>query len=134
MLGKKVAEMTAITANKMLPSENGVPRFETSCQGTGTMLGVEGNFMATYWSELKADGSVYGECPDSGVFLTAEGPVSFIANGAGAFTEDGGAKFRGSAFFSTSVPSLAELNGMCLVHEWDVDGEGNGTWNLWEWS
>ena len=117
MLGKKVAEMTAITANKMLPANNGNPRFETSCDGTGTMLGVEGQFMATYWAQINPDGSVYGECPDSGVVLTAEGPVTFRANGAGAFTEDGGAKFRGSAFFTTAVPSLAELNGMCLVHE-----------------
>ena len=134
MLGKKVAEMTAITANKMLPSNNGQPRFETSCDGTGTMLGVEGKFMATYWAQINPDGSVYGECPDSGVVLTAEGPVTFRANGAGAFTEDGGAKFRGSAFFTTAEPSLAELNGMCLVHEWDVDGDGNATWQLWEWS
>ena len=134
MLGKKVAEMTAITANKMLPSNNGQPRFETSCDGTGTMLGVEGKFMATYWAQINPDGSVYGECPDSGVVLTAEGPVPVRANGAGAFTEDGGAKFRGSACFTTAVPSLAELNGMCLVHEWDVDGDGNATWQLWEWS
>ena len=134
MLGKKVAEMTAITANKMLPANNGNPRFETSCDGTGTMLGVEGKFMATYWAQINPDGSVYGECPDSGVVLTAEGPVTFRANGAGAFTEDGGAKFRGSAFFTTAVLSLAELNGMCLVHEWDVDGDGNATWQLWEWS
>ena len=134
MLGKKVAEMTAITANKMLPANNGNPRFETSCDGTGTMLGVEGKFMATYWAQINPDGSVYGECPDSGVVLTAEGPVTFRANGAGAFTEDGGAKFRGSAFFTTAVPSLAALNGMCLVHEWDVDGDGNATWQLWEWS
>ena len=134
MLGKKVAEMTAITANKMLPSNNGQPRFETSCDGTGTMLGVTRKCMATYWATINPDGSVYGECPDSGVVLTAEGPVTFRANGAGAFTEDGGAKFRGSAFFTTAVPSLAELNGMCLVHEWDVDGDGNATWQLWEWS
>ena len=98
------------------------------------MLGVEGQFMATYWAQINPDGSVYGECPDSGVVLTAEGPVTFRANGAGAFTEDGGAKFRGSAFFTTAVPSLTELNGMCLVHEWDVDGDGNATWQLWEWS
>ena len=82
MLGKKVAEMTAVTANKMLPSNNGQPRFETSCEGTGTMLGVEGQFMATYWAQINPDGSVYGECPDSGVVLTAEGPVTFRANGA----------------------------------------------------
>lgn len=80
MLGKKVAEMTAVTSNKMLPSNNGQPRFETSCEGTGTMLGVEGQFMATYWAQINPDGSVYGECPDSGVVLTAEGPVNVGTN------------------------------------------------------
>ena len=67
------------------------------------------------------------------MFMTAEGIATFRATGAGAFTEDGGAKFRGAVYFTSSAPSLIGLNGMCLVYEWDVDGEGNASWNIWEW-
>ena len=133
MLGEKKGEMAGTTANKILPAENGSPKIETTAAGAGTLLGVEGMFQATYWARVNADGTVYGECPESGVCMTAEGIASFRANGAGAFTEDGGAKFRGTAYFSAAAPSLAGLNGMCLVYEWDVDGEGNATWDLWEW-
>jgi hypothetical protein len=133
MLGEKKGELSGTTANKILPAENGSPIIETTGAGAGTLLGVEGMFQATYQAHVNADGTIYGECPNSGVFMTAEGIATFRANGAGAFTEDGGAKFRGTAYFSAAFPSLAGLNGMCLVYEWDVDGEGNATWNLWEW-
>ena len=65
--------------------------------------------------------------------MTAEGIATFRATGAGVFTEDGGAKFRGAVYFTSSVPSLIALNSMCLVYEWDVDAEGTATWNIWEW-
>lgn len=77
---------------------------------------------------------MYGECPNSGVFMTGEGIATFRATGAGAFTEDGGTKFRGAVYFSAAALSLVWLNGMCLVYEWDVDGAGNATWGLWEWN
>ena len=44
---------------------------------------------------MHADGAVYGECPSRGVLMSQEGPVTFRGNGAGRFTDDGGASFRG---------------------------------------
>ena len=133
MLGEKIAEIKAPAVTKILPANGSKPRFETATEGSGTVLGVEVTAMTTYWSEMDADGTLYGECPNQGVLMSKDGPVTVIANGAGRLTEDGGASFRGSAFFKTAVPTLSRLNGMCLVHEWDVDADGNGTWNLWEW-
>ena len=133
MLGEKIGEIKATSTTKLLPAEGSEPKFETSTEGSGTMLGIDVNFMGTYWAQMYADGTLYGECPNQGMLMAKDGPVTFRANGAGRFTDDGGARFRGSAFFRTSSPSLARLNGMCLVHEWNVDTDGNATWNLWEW-
>jgi len=133
MLGEKIGEIKATAVTKVLPGNDCKPKFETTTDGTGTVLGVEVTAMTTYWSEMDADGTLYGECPNQGVLMTQDGPVTITANGVGRLTDAGGASFRGAAFFKTAVPSLARLNGMCLVHEWDVDADGNGIWNLWEW-
>ncbi|MFL2748906.1 MAG: hypothetical protein ACJ0DI_05370 [bacterium] len=82
---------------------------------------------------MQPDGSLYGECPNSGVVMTSDGVATFRATGRGQMTSDGGAKFRGAVYFQTSAPSLMSFNGKCMVYEWDVDGQGNATWNIWEW-
>ena len=89
--------------------------------------------MATYSAQMQPDGSLYGECPNTGVVMTSDGAATFRATGCGQMTGDGGAKFRGAVYFQTSAPSLMSVNGKCMVYEWDVDGQGNATWNIWEW-
>ena len=122
------------TVTRVLPTYGSNPRFETSVEGGGTLLGKSVKFSATYWSEVRADRSLYGECPNSGVFMTQDGEVAtFIASGAVGFTSEGGAFFRGAVYFQTSGSKLARLNGICGVHEWDVDAEGTGKWVIWEW-
>ncbi|GIT67896.1 MAG: hypothetical protein Ct9H300mP25_13680 [Acidobacteriota bacterium] len=111
MLGEKIAEIKATAVTKILPANGSKPRFETATEGSGTVLGVEVTAMTTYWSEMDADGTLYGECPNQGVLMSKDGPVTVIANGAGRLTEDGGASFRGSAFFKTAVPTLSRLMG-----------------------
>ena len=39
----------------------------------------------------------------------------------------------GIVYFQASAPSLARLNGIAVVYEWDVDADGHATWELWEW-
>ena len=134
MLGEKLGEVQGATVTTVLPTHGSSPRFETKVEGGGTLLGESVKFLATYWSEVRADGSLYGECPNSGVFMTQDGEVAtFIASGAGGFTSEGGAFFRGAVCFQTSGSKLARLNGICGVHEWDVDAEGTGKWVIWEW-
>ena len=114
MLGEKLGEVQAATVTRVLPTHGSSPRFETSADGGGTLLGESVKFLATYWSEVRADGSLYGECPNSGVFMTQDGEVAtFIASGAGGFTSEGGAFFRGAVYFQTSGSKLARLNGIC---------------------
>jgi len=133
MLGEKVGTFTGTTTDKAMPAQGGLPSFETSAQTSGKLAGAECQSMATYSAQMQPDGSLYGECPNSGVVMTSDGVATFRASGCGQMTGDGGAKFRGAVYFQTSAPSLMSVNGKCMVYEWDVDVQGNATWNIWEW-
>ena len=133
MIGEKMGTMTAKVVNKVNPANNGLPSFESSTEGSGTLVGVEVQQMSTYKAEMLPSGSMYGECPNSGVVMAKDGIATFRATGAGSFTEDGGSKFRGCCYFETTAASLMAVNGKCMAYEWDVDSEGTATWNLWEW-
>ena len=88
---------------------------------------------ANQWPTIQRKCNQTGECPNSGVVMTSNGAATFRATGCRQMTGDGGAKFRGAVYFQTSAPSLMSVNGKCMVYEWDVDGQGNATWNIWEW-
>ena len=133
MLGEKVGTFTGTTTDKAMPAQGGFPSFETSAQTSGKLAGAECQSMATYSAQMQPDGSLYGECPNSGVVMTSDGAATFRATGCGQMTGDGGAKFRGAVYFQTSAPSLMSVNGKCMVYKWDVDVQGNATWNIWEW-
>ena len=133
MLGEKVGTFTGPTTDKVMPAQGGLPSFETSAQTSGKLAGAECQSMATYSAQMQPDGSLYGECPNSGVVMTSDGVATFRATGCGQMTGDGGAKFRGAVYFQTSATSLMSVNGKCMVYERDVDGQGNATWTIWEW-
>ena len=135
MPAEKLGSMKCTSTQKVLPANGANPRFEVTVpSGSGTLAGVEiFQMMATYQSEVLPDGIIYGECPNSGVVIAGDGMATFRASGIGSFTEEGGASFKGIAYFQTSAPSLSSLNGAAVVYNWDVDAEGNATWELWEW-
>ncbi|MEC9278507.1 MAG: hypothetical protein VYC23_04295 [Chloroflexota bacterium] len=135
MSAEKLGSIKCVTSQKVLPANGTSPRFEVSAlSGSGTLAGAEiFQCMATYQSEVLPDGTIVGECPNSGVVIAADGMATFAATGVGSFTEDGGAAFKGVVYFRTSAPSLASLNGAAVVYNWDVDAEGNAAWELWEW-
>ena len=132
MLGKKIGSLTAACVNKALVSSGaGLPKLETSATGQGTLAGAQVNTFATYASEMRADGTFYGECPNSGIVMTADGVATFRASGIGRPTADGGFSFRGAVYFEALAPSLASLNGVAHMYQWDVDPTGNATWEIW---
>ena len=135
MASEKLGSIKAVTTTKALPANGTLPRFEvTVLSGSGTLAGVDiFQVMATYSAEMREDGSLYGECPNAGLVIVADGVATFRATGIGTFTEDGGATFKGMVYFQASAPSLSSLNGTCGVYHWDVDPEGNATWEIWEW-
>jgi hypothetical protein len=130
---EKIGSLKGSTTTKTLSVEGSLPKFEVSAQTSGTLAGVEVTSMATYWAEMLANGTIYGECPNAGVFMAQDGVATFRASGTGSFTADGGTTFKGVVYVQTTAPSLASLNGAALVYNWDVDAEGNATWELWEW-
>ena len=134
MLGEKVGSISGPTSMKTLPAVNGSPSFETVASGlSGTLAGVEVTGFATYSATMRADGSFYGECPNSGVIMAADGVATFRATGIGAPTGDGGFSFRGVVYFDSAAPSLSSLNGVAVVYDWEVEASGDASWELWEW-
>jgi len=134
MLGKKLGSIAGPTTMKALPAINGKPTFETVASGlSGTLADVEVTSFATYSATMRADGSFQGECPNSGVVMTADGVATFSATGIGSPTADGGFVFKGVVYFTATAPSLSSLNGVAVVYDWIVDANGDATWELWEW-
>jgi hypothetical protein len=136
MLGEKLGEFRGkVTGQRILPAEDGNPKVETSFEIMGTMLGLEATMMGTYWSMVRPDGTLYGECPQQGIIMTREGDLgTWTGTGVGRFTGQGSAvSFRGALYFRTSSTKLARLNGMAVLHEWEVDEHGNAHTPFWEW-
>ena len=134
MLGEKMGHVSGPVELKVLPAKNGFPQLETKAVGHGTFLGVEVEIRSTYSAGFLADGSLYGECPNSGLVLAPDGVATFRASATGHMTEDGGAVFKGVAYFTASAPSLSGLNGKTMVFDWVTDANDTGTWDLWEWA
>ena len=107
------------------------PGLRSPAEESGTLAGANVNSSATYQGGVRADGFIEGECPNSGVVMTEDGVATFRATGIGSFTEYGGSSWRGAVYFNATAPSLASLNGVAVAYSWDVDGEGNATWELW---
>ena len=113
---------------------DGNPAFETVASGlSGTLAGTDVTSFATYSAAMRDDGSFYGECPNSGVIMAADGVGTFRATGIGSPTADGGFAFKGVVYFESAAPSLSSLNGVAVVYDWNVDANGDASWDLWEW-
>ena len=55
--------------------------------------------------------------------------------GMGRFTGDGAAvSFRGALYFHGVTGTLARLNGVALLYEWEIDAQGNAQTPFWEWT
>lgn len=136
MLGEKLGEFRGkVTGQRVLPSEGSSPKLETSFEISGTVLGVEATMMGTYWSMVRSDGTLYGECPQRGIIMTRDGEVgTWTAAGVGRFTGRGSAvSFRGAIYFQAPSEKLARLNRVAVLYEWEVDENGNAQTPLWEW-
>ena len=136
MLGEKIIEMQGkMTNRRVLPAEGGAPKFETSFEVAGSICAKQAKSLVTYWSMLRANGTLYGECPGQGFVMTQDGETAtFRAAGAGRLTNSAGAvAFRGALYFQSSSARLSELNGIAVVYEWDVDENGDAKLAAWEW-
>jgi hypothetical protein len=133
MLGDLLYEETGqATSTRVLPSDTGAPRTETSFQATGTIGGVHHTDTGTYLTVMRADGTAFGE--GQGILITENGDVAtWSGQGAGRMLGGGRISFRGAVYFQSSAGGLARLNGTCGVFEYEVDAGGKTEGKIWEW-
>jgi hypothetical protein len=133
MLGEQLGEERGqVTLRRALPSENGMPRLEITIETNGTLLGTSHTDMATYVATALPNGTLFGE--GQGVTMTADGGLAtWKGQGAGRIGPGGTSTWRGAIYYQTASPSLARLNGIAVVYEYEVDESGKTQAVIWEW-
>jgi hypothetical protein len=133
MLGEKIgSESGKVTSQRVLPSHGGGPKMETTFQATGTVLGVSHSVTATYWSVVRADGTLYGE--GQAVVMGKGGEMAtWVGQGVGTIKKDGSVSYRGALYYHSASSAWARLNGVACIFEFEVDSEGNCRGKTWEW-
>jgi hypothetical protein len=132
MLGDQVGESRGKRTGRRVLSVDAGFKVEVSFEDRGTLLGVEGFGIGTYWTMNRPDGSLYGE--GQGVFVSASGETAtWKGGGVGKLAGTGAVSYRGALYYSTGSEKLARLNTVAAVFEFDVDPEGNTHSKSWEW-
>jgi len=133
MQGDKIREATGkVTSQRVLPNPGGGPKMETSFQATGKLLGVEVTETCTYWSAVRPDGTLYGE--GQGVLMGKGGELAtWIGQGVGKIGKAGAVSYRGAVYHQSSSPKWSRLNSVAAIYEYEVDGQGNTSTQMWEW-
>src|SRR5258705_9036751 len=107
-------------------------KVEVSFEDAGKVLGVDYTGFGTYWSEVRPDGTLYGE--GQGAYLTRDGElVSWRGSGLGLLKAGGAVSYRGILYFRTASQKLAPLNTVGGVFEFEVDADGGTYAKTWEW-
>jgi hypothetical protein len=131
MLGELIGETRGKRIVRRVLSST-PPKVEVSFEDAGKMLGVDVNGFGTYVSEIRADGSIFGE--GSGLYMSAAGDgLAWQGSGLGKFVEGGALSYRGILFYRTTSEKLAKLNTVAGVFEYEVDAKGSTHAKVWEW-
>lgn len=136
MLGKHLGILRGrVTGQRILPPPGSAPKVEVSFEISGILSGIAVTMLGTYWSTVRADGSLYGECPNLGVIRTQDGQMATVKGaGVGRVTGKGPAvNFRGAVYFDGGGPKLAWLTQMAVLYEWDVEEDGSAQARFTEW-
>ena len=131
MLGELISETRGKRiARRVLSSEP--LKVEVSFEDSGQFLGVDVTGFGTYCSEVRSDGTLYGE--GHGANVSGEGDVvTWKGSGQGMLKEGGAVSYRGILYFRTASRKLARANTVAGVFEYEVDGKGNTHSKIWEW-
>ena len=133
MLGEKINEESGkVTSQRVLPNPGGGPKMETSFQGNSTLMGVKATKTGTYWSVVRADGTLYGE--GQGIAMSHEGDLAtWVGQGVGTLKNDGTVSYRGAVYYQSSSAKWSRLNSVAAIFEYEVDAQGNTRTQQWEW-
>lgn len=131
MLGEKLCDARGKRVVRRILSADPL-KVEVTFEDGGKVLGVDYKGFGTYCSEVRADGSIYGE--GNGAFVTNDGDlVSWRGTGLGRLLPGGAASYRGMAYFRTGSKKLVALNTVAGAFEFDTDADGNTQMSAWEW-
>ncbi len=133
MLGEKIYEATGKEiGRRVLPSQGGGPRMESSFREAGKMLGVDVDNTGTYTAGMRPDGTLIGE--GQGIAMTKDGDgVTWVGTGLGRIGQGGVISYRGALYFQTASPKFARLNSIVGVYEYEIDPSGSQKGRIWEW-
>ncbi len=133
MLGDKVLQTSGIVSvRRVVPGNGHGPQMETTIQETGTFLGVEIQETATYRSEMRPDGTLYGE--GEGLIMGKNGEAaSYKGSGVGRLGPGGSVSFRGALYYLSTSPAWTRANGMAVIFEHEATPDGKTNSQGWEW-
>jgi hypothetical protein len=133
MLGDKVYETSGkITSRRVLPNPGGSPKMEISIETAGKLLGVDSAETGTYWSEVRPDGTLFGE--GQGIIVGKGGELAtWVAQGVGTMKQDGAVSFRGAVYYQSSSRDWLRLNSVAIIYEYEAAAQGNTRTQAWEW-
>ena len=131
MLGEMIGENRGKRTSRRVLSTSPL-RVETMFEDSGKIFGNDCNQIVTYWAEMRPDGSLYGE--GHAVLILQNGEIAtWKGAGVGTIHPGGTVSYRGAVYYSTSSPTLARLNAVAGVFEYEVDVNGNTHSKVWEW-
>jgi hypothetical protein len=131
MLGELIYQGSGKRIVRRVVSSDPV-KVEVTFEGGGKILGVDAMEIGTYNSQIRHDGTIYGE--GAGVVMTPTGDsITWKGAGVGIFKERGAVSYRGAIYYYTVSPKLARLNSVAGVFEFDSDENGNTQSKVWEW-
>lgn len=131
MLGELISESSGKRILRRMLSSDPL-KVEVTFEDSGKMLGVNINGFGTYSSQVRPDGSIYGE--GEGAYVTGEGEMfTWKGTGLGRIKEGGAVSYRGAVYYRTTSQKLARLNTIVGVFEYDADEAGATKTKIWEW-
>ena len=131
MLGEQIGEARGKRIVRRVLSSDPV-KVEVTFEDTGTLYGVNVNGFGTYISQLRSDGTIYGE--GEGAYTTADGElVSWKGSGLGSIIAGGAVSYRGILYYRTTSQKLARLNKVTGVFEYEAAANGETQSKVWEW-
>jgi hypothetical protein len=133
MLGDKLGNGKGkVVLRRVLASGAAAVRTETTQRGTGKLLGVDMQEWATYESELRSDGTIFGS--GQGVYMGKGGEMAtWRGSGVGTFQKNGGVSFRGAIYLFSTTPKWQRLNTVACIFEYEVDANDAYKASLTEW-
>jgi hypothetical protein len=134
VFGDLIGEESGTVSSFRVTREGLGVKIETEFQATGKVLGLDVVDYATYWSVMRPDGNFDGG--SSGMIVAANGEAAAYSGvGVGHMLGRGGAaSWRGAQFCFSAGQTLAKLNGIATLFEFEIDETAKGmTIKLYEW-